>query len=249
MIKFFRKIRQQFIYKNQIKKYSLYAIGEILLVVIGILIALQINNWNENRKVQTKEKIILQSLLDEFKTNKSSLEGAMGRVDQRQQRCISLLQMVSNPEVNFPKHVTDSLMFGLRSFVSFDVSDGYIEGLLSTGDIRILQNDSLRHLVTNWDKEVLDNALEIELLMKQELNNIITPYLMVHYSSATEGVKRYFPYQTPFAFDHKSIFKNPQFENILIEKITRFYECKSGYEHLNHFIEHVISITERELQK
>ncbi|MBT8306228.1 MAG: hypothetical protein KJN85_04770, partial [Maribacter sp.] len=51
MIKFFRKIRQQLLIENRTGKYLLYAIGEIVLVVIGILIALQINNWNEEKKV------------------------------------------------------------------------------------------------------------------------------------------------------------------------------------------------------
>ena len=50
MIKFFRHIRQNLIMENKTSKYFKYAIGEIVLVVIGILIALQINNWNENRK-------------------------------------------------------------------------------------------------------------------------------------------------------------------------------------------------------
>ena len=50
MIKFFRHIRQSMINQNKTKKYLLYAIGEIILVVIGILIAIQINKWNENRK-------------------------------------------------------------------------------------------------------------------------------------------------------------------------------------------------------
>ncbi len=56
MIKFFRKIRQKLLSENKFSKYLIYAIGEILLVVIGILIALQINNWNENR-VNTKKEI------------------------------------------------------------------------------------------------------------------------------------------------------------------------------------------------
>ena len=50
MIKFLRRIRQKLLSENKISKYVLYAIGEIFLVVIGILIALQINNWNETRK-------------------------------------------------------------------------------------------------------------------------------------------------------------------------------------------------------
>ncbi|MGB0916571.1 MAG: DUF6090 family protein [Flavobacteriales bacterium] len=54
MIRFFRKIRQQMLAENKFTKYLIYALGEIVLVVIGILIALQINNWNEQRKLQSK---------------------------------------------------------------------------------------------------------------------------------------------------------------------------------------------------
>ena len=61
MIKFFRHIRQSMINQNRTKKYLLYAIGEIILVVIGILIALQINNWNEQRKILKSEKEIFFS--------------------------------------------------------------------------------------------------------------------------------------------------------------------------------------------
>ena len=56
MIKFFRHIRQNLIMENKTGKYLKYAVGEIVLVVIGILIALQVNNWNENRKTEIKIK-------------------------------------------------------------------------------------------------------------------------------------------------------------------------------------------------
>ncbi|MGK0413277.1 MAG: hypothetical protein ACJA1B_001480 [Polaribacter sp.] len=63
MIKFFRKIRQKLLMENKTGKYFKYVIGEIVLVVIGILIALQINNWNENRKQKAKVNSYLKSML------------------------------------------------------------------------------------------------------------------------------------------------------------------------------------------
>ncbi|MGB5203859.1 MAG: DUF6090 family protein, partial [Eudoraea sp.] len=62
MIKFFRRIRQSLLTENKIGQYLKYAIGEILLVVIGILIALQINNWNEVKKTEVKIKNSLVAL-------------------------------------------------------------------------------------------------------------------------------------------------------------------------------------------
>jgi hypothetical protein len=63
MIKFFRKIRQNLLMENKTGKYFKYAIGEIILVVIGILIALQINNWNESRKLQENVNTYLNQKL------------------------------------------------------------------------------------------------------------------------------------------------------------------------------------------
>ena len=69
MIKFFRKIRQNLIMENKTSKYFKYAIGEIILVVIGILIALQINNWNENRKTKNFEHKILRDIANGIEGN------------------------------------------------------------------------------------------------------------------------------------------------------------------------------------
>ena len=64
MIKFFRKIRQNLLSEGKTGKYMKYAVGEIILVVIGIIIALQINNWNEDRKALKAAKIHLNNLVD-----------------------------------------------------------------------------------------------------------------------------------------------------------------------------------------
>ena len=69
MIKFFRKIRQKLLSENKFSKYLIYAIGEIVLVVIGILIALQINNWNEHRKDKATEHTLLIAMHDDLLIN------------------------------------------------------------------------------------------------------------------------------------------------------------------------------------
>lgn len=69
MIKFFRQIRKSLIEQNKMGKYFKYALGEILLVVIGILIALQINNWNENRKELLHEKKTLGKFLQDLESD------------------------------------------------------------------------------------------------------------------------------------------------------------------------------------
>ena len=71
MIKFFRHIRRALLAESKFNKYLLYAVGEIILVVIGILIALQINQWNENRRLDVLEKKYLAGILKDLKSDAS----------------------------------------------------------------------------------------------------------------------------------------------------------------------------------
>jgi hypothetical protein len=81
MLKFFRTIRKKLIEEDNVRKYLLYAIGEILLVVIGILIALQVNNWNEERVAVANEKILLQEVLEAVQADSVELEAMVGFMD------------------------------------------------------------------------------------------------------------------------------------------------------------------------
>jgi len=74
MIKFFRKIRQNLLWEGKTGKYFKYAVGEIILVVIGILIALQINNWYEDRKLIVKEKETYKNIITDLKRDLVQLE-------------------------------------------------------------------------------------------------------------------------------------------------------------------------------
>ena len=82
MIKFFRKIRQNLLMENKTSKYFKYAIGEIILVVIGILIALQINNWNEQRKENQFEKKILKEILSDTEEDITQMNTALKSINE-----------------------------------------------------------------------------------------------------------------------------------------------------------------------
>lgn len=113
MIKFFRKIRQKLLADNKFSKYLMYAIGEIVLVVIGILIALQINNWNESKK----EQYILHASLNSVKLNlQEDVENLNNQVDYNQSvleavdfsfRIISLPEYEDLPLSSFADSIFD----------------------------------------------------------------------------------------------------------------------------------------------
>lgn len=142
MIKLFRKIRQTMIKENKFSKYLLYAIGEIVLVVIGILIALQINNWNENQK---SAKFELQ-LLYSFKSGlKQDLADAEGNIKWHRRGLEALDSLFLLLESNKPYDINRvSRMFSdALTPTYFQYSTSAFETLKSNG-ITTITNDSLR---------------------------------------------------------------------------------------------------------
>ena len=105
MIKFFRTIRKDLMQQNKTGKYLKYAIGEILLVVLGILIALQINNWNESRKATRQEVKILNELKNDLNTNLTEIKESYERTNIRQNSAVLILDKLKS---NIP--VDDSLI-------------------------------------------------------------------------------------------------------------------------------------------
>ncbi|MFC4720857.1 DUF6090 family protein [Geojedonia litorea] len=100
MIKFFRHIRQNLIMENKSGKYLKYALGEIILVVIGILIALQINNWNENRKAKASEDNFFENVLLDLEKDEAKLDYYYEFHSKRIDYLDTLLTYVRNPNLS-----------------------------------------------------------------------------------------------------------------------------------------------------
>jgi len=182
MIKFFRHIRKSLLMKNQTGRYFKYAIGEIILVVIGILIALSINNWNENRIKSNKETTILANIHKEFKENKIQL-GRKVKMHKREHtscaKIINLFPITSKPE----PVVLDSLsryLWNSYGGYTFDPSQTSINALTSTSSFDIIRNVDLRNLLISWSDLVKDYQ-EDERYNKDFIMNQYEVYISKHF--------------------------------------------------------------------
>ena len=154
MLKFFRKIRQNLIDKGDAKRYLLYAIGEIFLVVIGILIALQINNWNENRLERKEEQNALLNLKDDFEYNQRSLEVAIERLKGMIDGSIKILEQTGekyNTEANFN---LDSLLILATATPRYFPQNGFLNDLINSGKLSIIKNEHLRNYLSSWHTHI-----------------------------------------------------------------------------------------------
>lgn len=140
-------------------RYFKYAIGEIVLVVIGILIALQINNWNEVRKEKILEVKLLKDLVIEMKYNKARLEHA--QLIHSKHDSISSIILKNNTAVS-PIDYLQRLLFSTY-FTTTDFTNGNIESILSEYGPSIISNDTLKEFITSW-KDMAHDITENELI-------------------------------------------------------------------------------------
>ena len=176
MIKFFRKIRYDLMEKNKTGKYLKYAIGEIALVVIGILIALSLNNWKEDLDNRGEEMRILSGLKQEFEVNLAEVNRNIKLNTSTVESSIDFIDLIrtENPFDNY-RHV-DSLLYLVYMFGSFDAQTGLIDEVISSGKLSIIKDSDLRDRLTSFSG-ILDNAEEDYIIRVNYYMDQIIPYL------------------------------------------------------------------------
>jgi len=137
MIKFFRKIRYDLMEKNKTGKYFKYAIGEIVLVVIGILIALQINNWNENQKLEKTTEDYYTQLLDDLNNDIISTQSIIKEFSNQQKEYNNYISSYDKKELT-PIKAYDQVSKLALIYSPITFNTNTIESLQNSGDIGLI---------------------------------------------------------------------------------------------------------------
>lgn len=162
MIKFFRVIRQKLLSENKFGKYILYALGEIILVVIGILIALEINNANDVRKNNQQEQQLLFSLLEEFEVNLSLLDSAIQRNEKIYNRAINIGEFTGPKLPSLSEKELSLLLVGAFKYESRYVPNlGTLNEMNNSGKLSLIKDPDLRKAISEWQSQ-------LELVHNQE---------------------------------------------------------------------------------
>jgi len=150
MIKFYRKIRQNLLSKNRFSKYLIYAIGEIVLVVIGILIALQINTWNENKKLNNIRNSNYSQLLEDLKTDKEYIESLIKEYDENILLYKEYLKSYKTPNLTLNDVMKNQNQLDF-SVTTIRFQNSTITSLENTGEIKLIPSD-LRKKLTDFKR-------------------------------------------------------------------------------------------------
>jgi len=244
MIKFFRKIRQNLLMENKTGKYFKYAIGEIILVVIGILIALQINNWNNNRIEQNEEKEVISKLHADFKVNKKVLKDFLIEVNNQMNAQITLMNLVGASKEELYKHNLDSIFYISFGATEMAFADNTIKNIVQSGKLNILKNEKITDLLYKW------NALsEIRKTRVTKLDNWTNdkfiPYLIPKISFKQMDMTSNYPWSgiSKVKPDYYPVFQEVTFENYLDNSIWHYQQAKERCEETKILIDEIIEAT------
>ncbi len=218
-MKLFRKIRQKLVAENKLRNYLLYAIGEIILVVIGILIALSINNANQERIIVEKEQVYLNGLKNEFMANKRKLQTLIEVNRSNYESAKTILKILDN-ETQLPneKQLSQLLFEAFAFEIAYNPNNYLLNEMMNSGSLKDISSEELRIYLTSWES-IIENIRiqEVDLRKQREtVRDLLrgsngSLRTILDYSKVTEDIMGLPPKKN--AKSNMSLMKSIEFEN------------------------------------
>uniref|UniRef100_UPI00398B94DF DUF6090 family protein n=1 Tax=Winogradskyella sp. A3E31 TaxID=3349637 RepID=UPI00398B94DF len=224
-------IRQSLIMENKTSKYFKYAIGEIILVVIGILIALSINNWNTANQAHKLELGILNELKEGLKNDQDLLKNTFKK-DENDHRVLLILDsLLKNPKHPYTKNM-DTLFGKVYGIRNVRLNHAFYEDLKSSG-LQIIRDKRLRAQIVDLfenNYQLLETFLENE----RSVNQVVRPYYLDNFVALD-----FKDSATPI--DYQKIWNDPKYRNIVHYRIISLkFNQLEDYQNTIISIEHLI---------
>ena len=223
MLKFFRKVRHKMLIDNKITKYLLYAFGEILLVMIGILLALQVNNWNTENFEKKAANKLMHRLLVESNLNKVALNENIQLLDSLMTDAESLLQFIGKDYLEKDEETINLLIYSILTSPRLKIKLSTLEEALSSGELALISADSLRDYLYQIPSLYADIERTQEIENEDGSTNFV-PYLYdnislreVDYTFAP--IKNRIGKSKLDDTDNRIILKDRKFENMVDNKM------------------------------
>jgi len=167
--------------QNKTARYLKYAIGEIILVVIGILIALQINNWNENRKIRITEQVLLRDLKAEVQSNINQLDSVIASHQSSLKAAEELFDLWQKNLLDSLSDASAQSLINQMDFnFTYNPNKGVLRSIISSGNISYVQNTELKYLLTSIENIIEDASESTMKIETYRLDLMNTAYSNIY---------------------------------------------------------------------
>lgn len=153
---------------------------EVIVIVLGVLGAFSLNNWNESRKDRKREVAILQQLKTEFRSNLNQLDERIEIRMKMLDSSVDLLEFIDQPS----ERNKDSVNARIAWTIPYTTFDPIVNDLASSGSLRIIRSDTLKQLLSFWTSEIIQ-VTEGETNWTKYRNEVYVPFLIKHYQLRT----------------------------------------------------------------
>jgi hypothetical protein len=203
----------------KVGKYFKYAIGEIILVMIGILLALQVNNWNNSKNDKNESIQFTNRLIKEVESNILIIEAEIEKEQSQINSCKQLLSMFSLNADTLNERTLDSLVFDVMTTNKIDVNIGTLTEGLNTGKIALIQSDSLKVALYSFPT-ILEEIKIQEQLGSEDIHDNLMPYLYDHFNyvqmdNAFSDYHKGIGTSKFTDYDNLQVLNNLKFENLI----------------------------------
>ena len=215
--------------ENKTGKYFKYAFGEIVLVVIGILIALSINSWNENRKEINNLKVLTENLHNEFKTNLEELEIDLNRLKRKISAGDTLKTYFGTENVKISEFKVDSLLFEFFESPTWNPSTFTLNEIKNSGKLSNIKNAKLKSLLYQWERQygdIIEWQNSLTSSIEGPLEVLKTKGSVVNMDFYNEDTLN----KSKFNIRNSNLFQEILFENELENNLFGARELKKRYD-------------------
>lgn len=255
MIKFFRKIRQNLLSEGKTGKYLKYAIGEILLVMIGILLALQVNNWNDNILEAKREQAILKNLRTEFSDNLTELQRIYDGSEESYRSSIRLLEIIKEDSPINSEEIEVLLNSIINGFFSLDLYSATIDEIINTGSLNTIKDEKLKEHISNWSFIVADTEDDIEIFYDYMFNFLI-PSLSNKTTLRNAAIPGFLMKRldipqvsrSKFKLDHNKTLRTLEFENEIYNNALNLVYILDNYKKIEVYLNDTLKLIESNIK-
>ena len=221
-MKLFRKLRRNLIALGKFKSYVIYALGEIVLIVIGISIAWKINNLNDIRKNNISEQKIYANLNEELNTNLSSLSGLIDEYPQTTKYLENTLNYVGQNPNELTQGAKDTIINIFDNEVN--LLDGFINSVVNTNKFEFIESTELKELIIRYPNKIQDfkeQDEKIKIIVANRIKPVLEKYISLIDKLPNDSLK----YERIKEFGNKSdyatLLASKEYQNSIIDRLLQ----------------------------
>lgn len=225
-----------------------------MLVMVGILLALQVTNWNNQRLERLRERAILKNLQIDFQNNIANLETASASFEVAYQASVDLLEIIKGDQQINPEEVEHLVDIIVNKTMSYDLITGSINEIFNTGSLNLIQDSALKKQISNWSFYYSDTEDDI-VIYRDYLFSFLVPSLTDKVRMRNMSVPDFFEEdldlppisKSEFQVNYEQTIRTFEFENEVYNNALNYMYVLNSYKVFQNYLTETLALIDKNI--